>query len=483
MDVDLIEKIIYDLNDRPAAELESQVLEFKGWCRDQKELSNIVCKAAVGFANSDGGLIIIGVDDKKIGSSAISQCPYNDVTADWLSKRMRDLTKPPINCKVTLLGDVLTSKRGTKAAELIIVEVKKTNHPSGHRTLDGVSYIRIDTECRRDYLVDSDDYSALSLEKNSIEDLNQDSVKAAIKSREKVFPDVKGLGLRTIDHLMSAGLLRESHVPSIAAFLLFGKEEKIKQEFPAAETILIFETVGVKPFTSSNWYSVFESVNRYLPLIKEKLLAYEADIPSQTIRELLLNAYLHRCYRTTSPIQIRIAKSEFEIRNPGSLLGELTPHNLLYSPPIYRNFTLADGARQLGLCEKAGIGLDKVYNQLIVQGLYFPYFESKESSFKAIIKTTKDQPFARLIRDCAGTLNLTLTDLIVLRILRTKRKADIEDLASAAQRPIEYMIDALDDLEQRNLIEKIGTPSRFRLADATLSQLAAYGDGQQLRLL
>lgn len=67
MDTSAVAQILENLTSCPAGNLESQTLEFKGWCRDEKELSREVSDTAVCLANAEGGLIIVGVDDKRIG--------------------------------------------------------------------------------------------------------------------------------------------------------------------------------------------------------------------------------------------------------------------------------------------------------------------------------------------------------------------------------------------------------------------------------
>jgi len=46
----LIENLLAKVGDCPAGNLETQTLEFKGWCRDEKELSQKVSEAAVCLA-------------------------------------------------------------------------------------------------------------------------------------------------------------------------------------------------------------------------------------------------------------------------------------------------------------------------------------------------------------------------------------------------------------------------------------------------
>jgi len=197
--------------------------------------------------------------------------------------------------------------------------------------------------------------------------------------------------------------------------------------------------------------------------------------------ELLLNAYLHRCYRTPGPIQIVVGNNELEIRNPGGLLGSLMPENLLYNTPQYRNFLLTDAARQFGYCEKAGAGIDKVYYLLVKDGFEFPIFESSANSFKVIIRLQRDLAFAKFIQDFAGGLDLKLTDLITIKALQVRGASPIETLSKLTQRPEAYMHDVLADLQRRKIVIK-NRDERFELADEVASQIARYDPSGQLKL-
>ncbi len=270
-------------------------------------------------------------------------------------------------------------------------------------------------------------------------------------------------------------------VPTVAAFLFFGQEDKLKQNVPSGETVFVVQASPIAPLTSSNWYNIQIALQNCLPLINRYLLERDAAIGLNVLTELLLNAYLHRCYRTPGPVQIIIGDEELEIRNPGGLLGTLTAENLLYDTPQYRNFLLVDAARQFGYCEKAGSGIDKVYYQLIVDGFDFPIFESATNSFKVIVRTKRDRAFAKFIQDFAGGLNLKLTDLITIKGLHIKKTAAVAELAKLAQRPVAYMQDVLADLQRRKLVSQ-ATTERFVLAEEALSQLARYDESGQLKL-
>jgi predicted HTH transcriptional regulator len=88
----------------PAASVEPQQLEFKSWCKDDRELSREIADAAVCLASTDGGLLILGVDDKSVGQRAMARCPHSGVSVDWVRAKIRELTRPPVRCPLSLGG-------------------------------------------------------------------------------------------------------------------------------------------------------------------------------------------------------------------------------------------------------------------------------------------------------------------------------------------------------------------------------------------
>jgi hypothetical protein len=97
-----------------------------------------------------------------------------------------------------------------------------------------------------------------------------------------------------------------------------------------------------------------------------------------------------------------------------------------------------------------------------------------------IVRLKRDKSFAAFVKDFAGTLELKLTDLIVLRALKSRSHLARSDLVRLAQRPANYMDDVLSGLERRQIVHQIG--DGYRLSDATLEQLARYSDDGQLKL-
>src|SRR5712671_1017660 len=102
-----IEGILNSLMAAPATDVESQTLEFKSWGKDEKDLSRLLAEATVCLANADGGLVIVGVRDKKAGRAAFEPCPFGTIRGDWVRSRVGRVTKPPVKCYVERAGDAV----------------------------------------------------------------------------------------------------------------------------------------------------------------------------------------------------------------------------------------------------------------------------------------------------------------------------------------------------------------------------------------
>ncbi len=89
-----------------------------------------------------------------------------------------------------------------------------------------------------------------------------------------------------------------------------------------------------------------------------------SDYPLLALRELVLNALIHRSYEgTNAPIRISWFNDRVEILNPGGLYGNVTPVNFR-TVTDYRNPTVAEAMKVLGYIERFGIGIQRVERYL-----------------------------------------------------------------------------------------------------------------------
>lgn len=92
------------------------------------------------------------------------------------------------------------------------------------------------------------------------------------------------------------------------------------------------------------------------------------DYPLMAIRELALNAVMHRTYEgTNAPVRINWFADRLEIQSPGGLFGHVTKDNYR-STSDYRNPVIAEGMKALGYVEKFGTGISRAQSALKANG-------------------------------------------------------------------------------------------------------------------
>lgn len=91
------------------------------------------------------------------------------------------------------------------------------------------------------------------------------------------------------------------------------------------------------------------------------------DYPEGAVRELLMNAVVHRDYQSNTPIRFYWFSDRIEIHSPGGLYGEVTPENYI-SQNSYRNPTIAEALKNLGYVNRFGYGIQRAQRLLRENG-------------------------------------------------------------------------------------------------------------------
>ncbi|MBI4322289.1 MAG: putative DNA binding domain-containing protein [Chloroflexi bacterium] len=108
--------------------------------------------------------------------------------------------------------------------------------------------------------------------------------------------------------------------------------------------------------------------------LEEKLLP---DYPEWALRELLMNAVMHRNYDSNTPIRFYVFSDHVEIQSPGGLYGEATPENFPFRDS-YRNPIIAEAMKSLGFVNRFGYGVQRAQALLAKNGSPPAQFEFDE---------------------------------------------------------------------------------------------------------
>lgn len=109
------------------------------------------------------------------------------------------------------------------------------------------------------------------------------------------------------------------------------------------------------------------------------------DYPEWAIKELLLNALLHRDYASTTPVRFYVFSDRIEIGSPGGLYGASNPENF---PNVnaYRNPVIAEAMKTLGYVNRYGYGVRRAKELLENNGNPAPAFEFSSVWVKVTVR-------------------------------------------------------------------------------------------------
>jgi ATP-dependent DNA helicase RecG len=198
-----------------------------------------------------------------------------------------------------------------------------------------------------------------------------------------------------------------------------------------------------------------KTIVRIVGLQHEECLEY----PFEAVRELLVNAVAHRDYNLQGDnIHLNIFANRLEISSPGTLPGPVTLKNLLEAR-FARNAIISQVLSDLGFVERLGYGLDRVVDVTRNAGLLPPLFEEVVGTFRVTLFAGQadlaDGKVADLSRYIALGLN-SRQQMALTQLATHQRISSHEYQALCPEVHAETLRRDLADLVSRGIIIKIG---------------------------
>ena len=112
------------------------------------------------------------------------------------------------------------------------------------------------------------------------------------------------------------------------------------------------------------------------------------EYPLEAIREIVLNALIHRDYSIHTegmPIQLLLFKNRLEIKSPGGVYGRFKINHIGKVQPDTRNPVLATMMEDLGLTENRYSGIPTIYRTMKAFGLKEPTFTDVRGCFSVTL--------------------------------------------------------------------------------------------------
>ena len=190
----------------------------------------------------------------------------------------------------------------------------------------------------------------------------------------------------------------KANKPTNAGVIMFGKNPRF---FLPGNYIQFIKFIGINETDEIDFSKEFSGdlvtqlriLDDFIKhqIIKERLKKVSTlreqttlNYPGWAIRELLLNAIIHRDYQSATPIRFYQFDDRIEIINAGGLYGEARPENF---PNFnsYRNPELASVVKNLGYVNKFNIGVKTAIKLLSENGNPEPDFKKNELHYFCVI--------------------------------------------------------------------------------------------------
>lgn len=183
------------------------------------------------------------------------------------------------------------------------------------------------------------------------------------------------------------------------------------------------------------------------------------EIPIEALREVIVNAIVHRDYSIRDSIKIAIFDNRVEITSPGNLPRSLDIDMIKKGRSEIRNVVIARFFKELGFIEQWGTGIRKIIALCVQNNLKEPEFFDDGTSFKVIIYRKVTSESAGIVPESAGIVpesEINEKERLVLKLLQDHGSAsrkDIQDLLRMSERGVRKL---LSKLENKGFIKQIG---------------------------
>ena len=422
------------------AHLETDQLDFKRQPGSKDDAIKLLVDAAVCFANSAGGTVVMGITNGTGGPEAVAGCNLDPAV---VQRRIHELTEPPLMV-------------GTRAEDLagnpiLVVDVFQSFEI--HADKQGRGSHRVGTDCvpmsphdhrrlREERL--GVDWSAQPSDR-ALSDIDLGAMRTAREALGRVADDRRPLAdLSDEDLLRALGVVDDTGRLLRAGDILFctppkGSSRTIlyqHRQTPGGEATAVERLVGPLVTSFEGMMNLIWARRNVTPLTLPNGQQIEvADFPEVAVREALSNAVIHRDYRLQQPVNLEHSPSALVVISPGPLVGSVTRDNILTHASTPRNPLLARAARLLRLAEETGRGVDRMFREMIRAGQDPPVIEDAIDYVRVVLAGGAPRTsVARFIAQLPPEERDDTDAMLVLFTLCQRRSVSASDMTRILQK-------------------------------------------------
>ena len=347
---------------------ETTKVQFKETFTSQKEIA----KEMIAFANSKGGVILFGVEDK---SGKLGGLSYDEIQV--ISRELGNAANEQV--RPTIYIDTEVVRMDEKHFLICSIEEGK-NKP--YKNLNGEIWVKQGADKRRitenaeilSLFQDSGSYQpdAAGVNGTTFDDLDRYAIDDYL---QKVYATtLDGFGGKAEQVLKNIHVLNHNGVPTLAGYLFFGKHPEYNCPTCMVKAVSFFgnDLAGTK-------YRDTKEILGNMPQLYDKSMAFlkanlhnvqeegasfntvgKLEIAEEVLEEVVQNALVHRDLLRSAPIRILIFDNRVEIISPGALAGGLTEEDIRNGKTYQRNPYMATFATNALHYKGIGSGIVRI---------------------------------------------------------------------------------------------------------------------------
>lgn len=383
---------------------ESRMFECKRIGKVDKLLESVVA-----FANSEGGVIAIGLEDpdKASGRDRVYGIQDHPMNWDELGRKLQSRITEPDQLPHTHQEIGCTLRDGSHGS-IILLRVRSSRRV--HSIVDDGTFVRLTKGNRELTAVEINDLchgrgvvsAETQLECVDFELLDTDYWRSYARHRKLTRPIDQAMYHVGLAQKDANGNLR----PTRAAVLLFAEDPSGLLAGKAA--VRLFHYSGPHMSTDPNTNLVRPPKTIGGPLIRQIVDARLAVVnelaggvqfgpfgfeiaqkyPVRVIAEAITNAIVHRDYRLPSDVMVRIFSDRIEVESPGLMAGSVRPSNISRIGSCARNPLIVQNLREFPDPPNldAGEGVRMMFGTMHHAGLYPPLYMTRPQTEREVVR-------------------------------------------------------------------------------------------------
>ena len=336
---------------------ESNTTEFK------ERVDREAIETAAAFANTRGGVILIGVsDNREITGITIGKETLRDI-----ANRISQAIEPRVVMEVE---SVEVERKSVLLVQITESQIKPIS-------VKGICYKRVGNsnrvmspqEIAQMHLKSvGQTWDQLTVRSARSEDIDEQKIQWYLTQRETSRNVTQSQNMNRHDLLKNINCVNDTNIPTHAGILFFGKHPQKFFQNAQLRVVRFKGTSVTHPVidrldcSGTLWEIVNvteEFIRRNIRLLSLRgSKSFQRDdkfeYPLEALREAIINGLIHRNYQEPADVRVFIFDNRIEIINPGSFPEDVRPHKPIHRPV---NPILSQLMYDVGFVERYGSGI------------------------------------------------------------------------------------------------------------------------------